>query len=89
VALEKWARIRKTAKGRKFFRPLFFFARFDGTELARRSSGWCGRGRKHFADGIIPMLLCETLAISCDDNLSLGVSTRYQLDTSKLWGESS
>jgi putative oxidoreductase len=49
--------------------------------------GLRSRRRKHFAGGIIPMLLCETSPISSGDMLSLGAATRYELGASKTEGE--
>jgi hypothetical protein len=70
--------------GRGISRPfLILILAFDGSDIPRRiSRGWYGRRGKHFADDIIPMLLCETPPISCGDMLSLEAATRYELHAS-------
>jgi putative oxidoreductase len=40
--------------------------------------------QQHCADGIIPLLLCDTPPISCRDMLSLEAATRYELDATNF-----
>jgi hypothetical protein len=66
--------------GRDMSRP---FLCFDGSDVLRRIRHGCyGRRGEHFADDIIPMLLCEAPPISCGDVLSLEAATRYELEAS-------
>jgi hypothetical protein len=63
VAIEPRFEFAGIPKGRMIPRPFFLRAWLAALKRRDPPASACNRRRKHFANGIIPLLLCKTLSI--------------------------